>query len=181
MNRRTIQLIAAAMIACPVAAPAAAAAPSSAFTTTDPKKVEILEDSSLDPNTEIDSFRHLCPGFGGYEVIHEGGDLRSWLNLRFKGRTTDLMSDTLDRCRGQFPSKANNVVQWRGFRTAKGFVPYAIIYRMASSAEDAKAGRMEDFIIIKLDGSKSRVAGSLPAKEGNAKAEALADRLCRPN
>jgi hypothetical protein len=154
--------------------------PASEFTTTDPKKVTIIEDSSLEKDPEMDSFQHLCPGLGGYEVIHEGGDLRSWINLRFKGRTTDLTGDTLSACRGMFPAKANHVVQWRGFRTAQGFAPYAVIYRMKSIADDAKQTRQENFIIIKLDGGDSRVVASVPAGDGNAAAEATADRLCQP-
>lgn len=154
--------------------------PDSEFTTTDPKKVKILEDSSREKNPEIDHFRHLCPGLGGYQVIHEGGDLRSWINLIYDSGKTDLMNDTLSACPGQFPAKANNVVQWRGFRKGGSFISYAIIYRMMSSADDAKQTRLETLVIIKLDGQKSRVVGHLDAKEGNEKAEILADKLCMP-
>ncbi len=154
--------------------------PASEFTTTDPKKAKVVYDSAKDPEAEIDGFEHHFPGLGGYKVIHEGGDLRSWINLVYARKKTDLMSDTLSRCPGQFPAKANNVVQWRGYRTATGFAPYGIIYRMMSSADDAKQTRLETFIIIKLDGAGSRVVGSLSAREGNEKAEKLADKLCRP-
>lgn len=154
--------------------------PASEFTTTDPKKVKILEDSSLEKEPEIDHFRHLCPGLGGYQVIHEGGDLRSWINLVYDGRKSDLMNDTLTACPGQFPAKANHVVQWRGFRKGDAFVPYAIIFRMASTRDDEKQTVMETLIIIKLDKEKSAVVGHVSAKEGNDKAEALADRLCMP-
>ncbi len=163
-----------------LAVSAAEPPPASEFTTTDPKKVKILEDSALEKDPEIDHFRHLCPGLGGYQVIHEGGDLRSWINLTFKGKTTDLMSDTLAACPGHFPAKANDVVQWRGYRQGDAFVPYAIIYRMMSSADDEKQTRLETLVVIKLDGAKSRVVGHVSSKEGNEKAEALADRLCRP-
>ncbi|MBB5032720.1 hypothetical protein [Prosthecobacter vanneervenii] len=154
--------------------------PDSEFTTTDPKKVKILEDSSREKDTEIDHFRHLCPGLGGYQIIHEGGDLRSWINLIYDGGKTDLMNDTLSACPGQFPAKANNVVQWRGFRKGGSFMPYAVIYRMMSSADDAKQTRLETLVIIKLDGRKSRVVGHVDSKEGNEKAEILADKLCMP-
>lgn len=160
--------------------PAAEPKPDSEFTTTDPKKAKILEDSSREKDPEIDHFRHLCPGIGGYQVIHEGGDLRSWINLIYDGGKTDLMSDTLSACPGQFPAKANNVVQWRGFRKGGSFMPYAIIYRMMSSADDAKQTRLETLVIIKLDGQKSRVVGHVDSKEGNEKAEILADKLCMP-
>lgn len=163
-----------------VSAFAAEPKPASEFTTTDPKKVKILEDSALEKEPEIDHFKHLCPGLGGYQVIHEGGDLRSWINLIYKGNKTDLMSDTLRSCPGQFPAKANNVVQWRGYRKGDAFEPYAIIYRMISSADDEKQTPIETLIVIKLDRENSKVVGHVSAKEGNEKAEALADRLCRP-
>lgn len=154
--------------------------PESEFTTTDPKKVKILEDSAREKDPEIDHFKHLCPGLGGYQVIHEGGDLRSWINLIYDGNKTDLMGDTLSACPGQFPAKANDVVQWRGLRQGGSFIPYAIIYRMMSSADDEKQTRLETLVIIKLDKDKSIVVGHVPAKEGNEKAELLADKLCKP-
>jgi hypothetical protein len=160
-------------------ATAAEPKPVSEFTTTDPKKVKILEDSAREKNPEIDHFKHLCPGLGGYQVIHEGGDLRSWINLRIGGKTTDLMQATLAACPGQFPAKANHVVQWRGYGAGKGFVPFAIIYRMTSSADDAKQTPIETLVVIKLDKEKSRVVGHVPSKDGNVKAEEMADRLCR--
>ncbi len=163
-----------------VTAFAAEPKPASEFTTTDPKKVKILEDSSREKDPEIDHFRHLCPGLGGYQIIHEGGDLRSWINLSFNGKKTDLMQSTLSACPGQFPAKTNDVVQWRGFRKADGFAPYAIIYRMTSSKEDEKQTPVETFIIIKLDHEKSEVVGHIPAKDGNEKAEELADKFCKP-
>lgn len=157
-----------------------AQAPVSEFTTTDPKKVRILEDSTREKNPEIDHFRHLCPGLGGYQVIHEGGDLRSWLNLKINGRTTDLMSGTLTGLPGQFPSKANDVVQWRGLRKGDSFQPYAIIYRMRSSTDEEKPKTIDTFVIIRLDKENSKVVARVPGKDGNEKAEQVADKLCRP-
>lgn len=163
-----------------VSAFAADPKPESEFTTTDPKKVKILEDSALEKEPEIDHFKHLCPGLGGYQVIHEGGDLRGWINLVYDGKKTDLMNDTIMACPGQFPSKANHVVQWRGFRQGGKFIPYAIIFRMLSTSDDEKQSIMETLIVIKLDKEKSRVVGHVAAKEGNEKAEAMADKLCKP-
>ena len=154
--------------------------PTSEFTTTDSKKVKVLEDSTREKNPEIDHFKYLCPGLGGYKVIFEGGDLRSWINLMVNGRMVDLQSATLAACPGLFPAKANNVVQWRGFRKDDSFIPYAIIYRMESQASGDKQTRLETFIIIKLDGKNSKVAASISAKDGNEKAEAIADKLGRP-
>ncbi len=163
-----------------VTASAAELKPASEFTTTAPNKVKIIEDSSLEKNPEIDHFKHLCPGLGGYQVIHEGGDLRSWINLTFNGKTTDLMQATLAACPGHFPAKANDVVQWRGFRKGDGFSPYAIIFRMISSSDDDKQTPIETLVVIKLAKEKSRVVGQVSGKDGNEKAEALADKLCMP-
>lgn len=179
MNTRQFLARTAAMLAVCMTASAAGPKPVSEFTTTDPKKVKILEDSLREKNPEIDHFKHLCPGLGGYKIIHEGGDLRSWINLQFGGKTTNLQGATRAACPGQFPAKRNDVVQWRGFRTGKDFVPYAIIFRMTSSADDDKQTPIETLIVIKLDKEKSRVVGHVSAKEGNAKAEEMADRLAR--
>jgi len=153
----------------------------SEFTTTDPKKVNILEDSDREKDPPVDYFTHLCPGLGGYKVIHEGGDLRSWINLVYNGKMTDLMQDTLTSCPGQFPAKANDTVEWRGYHKGDKFAPYAIIYRMMSSADDDKQTRLETFVVVKLDGENSRVVGHVPAKEGVEKAEAIADRSVQPD
>ncbi len=151
-------------------------APVSEFTTTDAKKVKVLEDSSLEKNPEIDHFKHLCPGLGGYQVIHEGADLRSWINLVYDGKTTDLSGATWSVCPGQFPAKANDVVQWRGFRKGGKFEPFAIIYRMMSNADDEQQTRIETFVVIKLERGESKVVGGVPAVEGIGKAEAMADK-----
>jgi hypothetical protein len=154
--------------------------PTSQFTTTDPKKVKVLEDSARQKNPEADYFSHLCPGLGGYKVLHLGDDARSWINLQFDGKTTDLREATFAACRpGHMPSKANHVVEWRGIQKGKSFVPYAIIYRMGAVLDDDGKRTVDTLIIIKLDGAKSRVVGHVPAKEGTEKAEELADRLCR--
>ena len=158
---------------------AADAKPVSEFTTTDPKKVKVLEDSSREKNPEIDHFKYLCPGLGGYQVLFEGLDLRSWINLIINGQTVDLRGDTLTPCPGQFPAKANDVVEWRGFRKGNAFVPYAVIYRMVSYTDDSKR-TFETPIIIKLDGKNSKVVAHVSGQEGNEKAEAVADKLWRP-
>lgn len=163
------------------AGPLLAQQPVSEFTTTDPAKkdkVKILEDSSLEKDPEIDHFKHLCPGLGGYQVLHEGGDLRSWVNLKFGDKVSDLRAATLAACPGHFPSKANDVVQWRGVRKDGKFVPYAVIYRMISDDEENKK-TYETLVVIKLDKERSRVVGKAEGKDANEKAEQLADKLCR--
>lgn len=142
----------------------------SEFTTTAEKKSKLLEEGN-------DSFKYRCPGLAGYDVIYEGGDGRSWINLVYDSEQTDLMNDTLNACPGTFPSKANDVVQWRGFRQGGKFIPYAIIYRMKSMNEET-GKPVETLVILQLAGAGSRVVGKVPASKGNEAAEALADKLC---
>lgn len=51
---------------------------------------------------------------------------------------------------------------------------------MRSSADDAKQTSLETLIIIKLDKENSKVVAHVPSTQGNEKAEAVADKLCRP-
>lgn len=143
--------------------------PVNEFTSTAEDKAEVIEEGD-------DSFKLRCKGLAGYEVIFEGSHGRSWLNLVYDSEQTNLMDATLNECPGEFPSKANDVVQWRGYKEDGKFVPYALIYRMKSSAE----GKSEEtLIVIKLTGAGSTVVGSVPSnKGGNEGAEALADKLC---
>ena len=154
--------------------------PVSEFTSTQTSKARIIEDSSREKDPGIDHFTHLCPGTGAYQVLHQGMDLRSWINLKVNGRTIDLQSQTLRGCPGRFPAKANDIVQWRGIRQGRSFRPYAIIYRMESTSGDEKMTRLETFIVIKLDGENSKVVAHVPGNQGNEKAEVVADKLCRP-
>jgi hypothetical protein len=142
--------------------------PTSEFTSTDTKKVK--------PDA---SGAHLFPGQGPYRVILRVGDDRSWLDLVYANQEVPLASQTFEQCPGQKPWKANAVVQWRGYRSGKGFTPYGIIFRMYSENPNGKKP-YDTLVVVKLDGANSQVVGSVPGSAGNAAAEALADKLCRP-
>lgn len=143
--------------------------PVNEFTTTAEDKSELIEEG-------VDSFKLRCKGVAGYEVIFEGSNGRSWLNLVYDSEQTDLMNDILNELPGQFGSKANDVVQWRGYKEDGKFVPYALIFRMKSSVDGEP---QETLVVIKLAGAGSMVVGSVPSnKGGNEGAEALADKLC---
>ncbi len=138
----------------------------SEFTSTAPKRSVILEQSKKD---EIDYFRHLCRGFGGYEIIHEGADARSWINIKYRDCVVDLHDATMKMASGSFPAKANDVVEWRGVVTKGKFVPYAIMYRLAGSDEATRRERTR-LIVIKLDQKKSAIVGYAQGADEDAKA-----------
>ena len=143
--------------------------PVNEFTSTSEDKAELIEEGD-------DSFKLRCKGLSGYEVIFEGSHGCSWLNLVYDSEQTDLMDAAFNECPGQFPVKANDVVQWRGYMEDGQFVLYALIYRMKSSVDGEP---QETLIVIKLAGAGSTVVGSVPSnKGGNEGAEALADKLC---
>ncbi|MDZ4289381.1 MAG: hypothetical protein U0984_15565 [Prosthecobacter sp.] len=150
-------------------ASAADSKPASEFTTTDPAKVKLIKEGN-------DSATFRCPGLGGYEVIFEQAHGRSWINLVWDSETLDLMDATFNACKGDFPTKANHMVQWRGFRDGDNFSPYGIIYRMKAMNDEGKP--VETFIIIQCAQGATRVVGSIPASKGNKAAEDLADKLC---
>ncbi|HYF35998.1 MAG TPA: hypothetical protein VD994_11955 [Prosthecobacter sp.] len=169
MNTRTLLTAAFTLLAALASSRAADPKPASEFTTTDPKKVELIKEGE-------DSATYRCPGLGGYQVIFEQAHGRSWINLVWDSETLDLMDATLNAAKGDFPTKANHVVQWRGYRDGDNFSPYAVIYRVKALNEEGQP--IETFIIIQCAQGATRVVGSLPASKGNKAAEALADKLC---
>ena len=107
------------------------------YSTTARKSVAVLEDSSLEKEPEIDHFKHLCPGYGGYELIHLGGDLRSAIEVKFGETVSEIYGETMNHAPGMFAHKANDVVEWRGVLEGEQFVPHALIYRLAGSVDQA--------------------------------------------
>ena len=124
---------------------------------------------------EDEGFRALFPGLGGYELEHLGGDLRSWINVRFGKQTIDLYAATMDAAGGTFPHKANDIVEWRGVEKQGRFTPHAIIYRIASSNDETRKTRTR-LIVIKLDGTRSGVIGHAEGRNEDVDAKAIADR-----
>jgi hypothetical protein len=124
---------------------------------------------------EDEGFRAVFPGLGGYQLEHLGGDLRSWINVRFGKQTVDLYAATMEAAGGTFPHKANDVVEWRGIEKQGRFTPYAIIYRIASGNDETRKTRTR-LIVIKLDGPRSAVVGYAEGRNEDAEAKAIADR-----
>lgn len=154
-----------------LASPPLHASPVSEFTSTAPEDSKLISE-------ENDASTHLCKGLAGYDVLFEQSHGRSWINLVFDSETFDLMNATLQASPGTFPHKADDVVLWRGNILDGQFSPFAVIYRMRSLSESDPNAFLETFVIIQAAQGATRVIGSLPATEGIAAAEALADRLC---
>lgn len=120
-------------------------------------------------------FEALFPGFGGYRILHQSGDERSWINLTFGKKTSDLYSATMQAGGGTFPHKANDVVEWRGTEKNGRFTPYAIIYRLAAGNDETRKIHTR-LIVIKLDGERSTVIGHTEGPNEDAEAKQMADR-----
>src|SRR4051794_30305920 len=88
----------------------------------------VLEQSGK--KDEIDFFKWRCKGVGGYKLIFQGFDARSWLDLEYGETFVDLRDTTFKLSPGTFPNKANDVVEWRGVVHGGKFIPYAMIYRL---------------------------------------------------
>ena len=145
------------------------------YSSTDPKFIAMIESSEFEAEPEIDHFTAICPGYGGYELIFEGGDARSWINVRLAGRKSDLYGEIMTRSRGMFPNVANQVVEWRGVVKDGEFRPYAIIYRIeATDPEDDKTVRSTLFVVALKEG-RSEVIGTAHGADEDAKAKQIAD------
>ena len=148
----------------------------SVYSSTEPKMVAIVSDSAWEKVQEGDYFEHQCPGYAGYELLHRSGDLRSWIDVRYQGKTSDLYSATMDAGNGQFPHKANDTVEWRGVIEDKVFKPYAIIYRVsAQNHEDPDKSQTRLVVVALLEG-KSKILGTASGKNEEADARKLADQ-----
>lgn len=142
------------------------------YSSTDPKHVAVLSDSALEKEPGIDHFVHLCPGYGGYELLHRSGDLRSWIDVRFQGKTSDLYNAG----RGHFIHKANHVVEWRGVREGDVFTPFALIYRINAQDLENPDKTHTTLIVIALNKGDAKLLGTASGKNEDADAKKLADQ-----
>lgn len=142
------------------------------YSSTDPKHVAVLSDSALEKEPGIDHFVHLCPGYGGYELLHRSGDLRSWIDVRFQGKTSDLYNAG----RGHFIHKADHVVEWRGVREGDVFTPFALIYRINAQDLENPDKTHTTLIVIALNKGDAKLLGTASGKNEDADAKKLADQ-----
>lgn len=153
------------------------------FSSTEMKFIATIESSEFEAEPVIDHFHAICPGYGGYELIFEGGDIRSWINVRYGDQTSDLSGDILTRSRGMFPNKANDVVEWRGVVKDGRFRPFAIIFRMTATDPDpeAEGTQRTTLVVIALKEGRSEVIGSAHGANEDATAKKLADEWWAKN
>ncbi|MFD2258041.1 hypothetical protein ACFSSA_15275 [Luteolibacter algae] len=145
------------------------------YSTTNPKFVAAIADSSSEDEPEIDHFEHLCPGYGGFELLHRSGDSRSWLDIRFNGKTSELYSETMRAGRGGFVAKQNDTVEWRGILEDDIFTPYAIIYRVIAQDPEDETKSLSTLVVIALNRGDAKILGVRFGKDEDAEAKKLAD------
>lgn len=154
----------------------------SAFSSLNAKHALGLTDSAADKNAEIDYFSRICPGYAGMELIHEGGDLRSWLKVRKGKKVTAL--DGLPAIlpkefAWEFPDVSGELVEWRGVLKGDVFQPHAIIFRVtgSDSTKGDKPVTRSCLVVASLaeDGT-AKLIGAAMGKDEDKKAAALADK-----
>jgi len=77
-----------------------------------------------------------------------------------------------------FPAKTNDIIEWRGLKSKRGFEPYAIIYRVTVADEEGKDSNK--LLVVSLNKGESEVLGAFSGKDENKKARELADTV-KPN
>ncbi len=145
------------------------------YSTTAAEFSALVESSEFEKEPEIDHFCYIAPGYGGYEVLYEGGDARSWINVRHKGVESDLYVETMRHARGMFPAKANDVVEWRGRVKDGNFSPYAIIYRIVATDPEDEKKDLSTLLVIGLSDGKAVFLGAAHGADEDARAKAIAD------
>lgn len=145
------------------------------YSSTESKIVAVISDSALEKEPEIDHFMHLCPGYGGYEIIHRSGDARSWIDVRFNGKTSDLYAATMEAGRGHFVYKKNDIIEWRGMLEGDIFTPFAVIYRVTAQDPEDHEKSHSTMIVIALNKGEAKILGTAFGKNEDADAKKLAD------
>ncbi len=152
-----------------VAGLASAQEAKSFYSSTNEKYIAKIEGDNL--------YEAECPGYGGYVIIHKGGDPRDWIDVRFGDKESDLMNDTFNACKGHFPYKENDLIEWRGAIKNERFVPYAIIYRIGTQGEEDVSKKYSQLVVIALNKGDAKVLGATSGDNADAEAKKLADTV----
>ncbi len=149
------------------------------YSSTNRKHVAVLESSEHLENPEIDYFVELCPGYGGYELLHQGGDGRSTVEVKYGEKVSDLYRATFKASPGTFSHVANDVVEWRGVVKGKSFIPHAIIYRYSGTVDEEKQTQKSVLLVIAINKGDAKLLGACSGKDESQKARALADSILK--
>lgn len=145
------------------------------YSRTSDDSVATISSSKWDPDAESSYFVDLCPGYGGYELLHSADDARSWIDVKFGDKRSALFTPTMEAAGGNFPAKDNDTVEWRGFMTPEGFYPYAIIYRIRVSDPNNDSRTFTRLLAVSLDEADSKILGAFDGEGANDEARDAAD------
>ncbi len=152
------------------------AANTSVYTSVKVEDCKTIEDSSKDPNAEIDFYTGHCKGLAGYTAVVSGGDIRYSLSLIYKNQEV-----TLTRI-GAFHDMGSDKIEWRGLANSKGQLVKAqsLIYRLSISRHQDDLGDVkndQNLFVVRLNGLNSCVVGVVKQSGTmNEEARAIADQ-----
>ncbi len=148
----------------------------SVYTSLEAKDCMTIDGSDLYQDPEIDFYTGECPGFGGYQTIVSGGDVRYNVSLKFQEQTIELEN------LASFHD-AGTKAEWRieRLKTNDGFSakPSALIYRLNFDDYSEATGKSFTntmLVVARLNGLKTCVIGRVPrSNDMNQKAREIAD------
>ncbi len=155
---------------------AAFAANQSKYTSVHENACVTIEDSKLNPNSEIDYYTGYCKGFNEYAVVISGSDLRYNLSLLYQGNEVKFPAP-----QGFYGPGSNNI-EWRGTVNKDGSLTqfHSLIYRLNIEYVGANGNSVQEdhLYVVRLAGLKSCVIGDIgPVANMNVEARKIADNL----
>lgn len=125
--------------------------------------------SEWEPDEPGNYFAQECPGFGGYQVFHNGDDGRSWLTIKNDRLTLDLLSAVTKHASGSFPAVSGDSLEWR-YR--KRGPLYALIFKVDSQDRSDADKTVSQWFVLRVKKEKICVLGAYSTRdEAVAKAD----------
>jgi hypothetical protein len=142
----------------------------STYTSLDEKSCVIYDSASLHRNPEIDYLTQECVGFGGYQVMISGGDLRYPLSLVYHEKEIELTRFE------SFHDVASSKVEWLYKRTDDGKIIYKALIHRISYYENEK--NVQVLIVSKLDKENTCSVGVIKqSAHMNEEARVMAEKV----
>ncbi len=132
----------------------------------------LINADSLQPEPEIDFFRQECAGLAGYQVIFAGGDIRSYISLKY-GSAEEV---TFRVSTGQFPNVSGDTIEWRATVKDNDKAVYeSIVFKVEGGDPESEGASkvIKTWVAVKLDGADSCVVGSVLDDGSDASLEAI--------